>query len=85
MGALLGGRAQHHARLHVVVLMRVRGGEAMLLPGDFVDLVPGDELLFAGQREARRALTAILAAVVTYEAVRFGSHRREWLERIRAN
>lgn len=29
-------------------------------------------------------VTAILAAVVTYEAVRFGGHRREWLERIGA-
>jgi Trk K+ transport system NAD-binding subunit len=62
VGALLGGRSRHHARLPVVVLMRTRGSEAMLLPGDFVDLVPGDELLLAGQGEGRRAITAILAA-----------------------
>jgi low temperature requirement protein LtrA len=29
-------------------------------------------------------VTAILIALVTYEAVRFGGHRREWLERLRA-
>jgi low temperature requirement protein LtrA len=29
-------------------------------------------------------VTGVLAALVAYEALRFGSHRREWLERIRA-
>ena len=62
VGALLGGRAKHHARIQVVALMRVRGGEALLAPGDFVDLAPGDDLLLAGHAGARRALTAILAA-----------------------
>ncbi len=75
VGALLGGRARHHARLHVVVLMRVRGGEEMLLPGDFVDLVPGDELLFAGQSEARRAITAILAAEAPRDLALLGVDR----------
>jgi len=75
VGALLGGRARHHARLHVVVLMRVRGGEAMLLPGDFVDLLPGDELLLAGQSDGRRAITAILAAEAPRDLALLGVDR----------
>jgi voltage-gated potassium channel len=61
VGALLGVRSKE-TRLPVVVLMRVRDGKAMLAPGDFVDLAPGDELLLAAHSWARRSFTAVLAA-----------------------
>lgn len=60
VGALLGGDEQRNGRRRAVVLMLVRSGEAVLAPGDEVELALGDELLLAGLSEARRALAAIL-------------------------
>jgi Trk K+ transport system NAD-binding subunit len=80
VGTLLGGRSG--ARIPALVLLRVRGEEAMTAPGDFVDLAPGDDLLVAGHASARRAFTAVLASEVVRDRVLLGVDRPAgWLWR----
>ena len=73
VGALLGSRGKGQGR--VVLLMRLRGGEQMLAPGNFVDLAAGDELLLAAHGEARRALMAILASEAARDRALLGIDR----------
>ncbi len=75
VGALAGARIRHRPRLHFEVIMRVRGEDCMLAPGDFVDLAEGDELLVAGGSDARRALSAILADEVARDKALLGVDR----------
>lgn len=86
-GALLGSRMAGHARLAAVVLMRVRDGEAMLAPGDYVDLDTGDELLLAGTHAARHGLSAVLVDEAARDRALLGIDRpagalwRRWAAR----
>jgi Trk K+ transport system NAD-binding subunit len=60
LGDLLRSPDDRDQRLPAVPLLLLRGEENVLAPGDDVDLRPGDELLFAGQPVARRALEKTL-------------------------
>jgi hypothetical protein len=61
LGQLIRNPENRDEPLHAIVLLVMRGREAVLAPGDDFMLRPGDELLVAGWAAARRALdTALL-------------------------
>jgi voltage-gated potassium channel len=60
LGQLLRNPEDRDEPLHTVVLLVMRGGEAILAPDDDFVLRSGDELLLAGWAAARRALDTIL-------------------------
>jgi voltage-gated potassium channel len=60
LGDLLRNPEDRDEPLHAVVLLVLRGNEAVLAPGPDLVLVPDDELLLAGRPGARRALSTIL-------------------------
>jgi voltage-gated potassium channel len=69
LGDLLRNPEDRDEPLHAVVLLVLRGDDAILAPGpDFV-LAPGDELLLAGRPSARRALSTILEVDAVLEYV----------------
>ncbi|MFB9236257.1 potassium channel family protein [Plantactinospora siamensis] len=69
LGDLLRSPADRDHRLHAVVLMAQRGGEAMLTPDDDLTLAEGDQLLLVGRPEARRALQTTLTVDAVTEYV----------------
>ena len=60
LGDLLRNPEDRDEPLHAVVLLVLRGNEAVLAPGPDLVLVPDDELLLAGRPGTRRALSTIL-------------------------
>ncbi|HEY4602860.1 MAG TPA: NAD-binding protein [Blastococcus sp.] len=72
LGELLRNPEDRDEALHAVVLLVLRGEDAVLAPdGDFV-LAPGDELLLAGRPDARRVLAVILEVDAVLEYVLSG-------------
>ena len=55
-----------------MALLLMRGGKAQSLPDENLDLLPRDEILFAGTREARQLQALTLANVNVLEYVRTG-------------
>jgi voltage-gated potassium channel len=68
LGDLVRNPEDREERLHIVVLLALRGQEATLAPDDDFVLAPGDQLLLAGWPAARRALdiTLMVDAVREY-------------------
>jgi Trk K+ transport system NAD-binding subunit len=68
LGQLLRNPENHDEPLHALVLLVLRGREAMLAPDDDFVLQPGDELLLAGWSAARRALdtTLLVPGILEY-------------------
>ncbi|RBY79907.1 potassium transporter TrkA [Geodermatophilus sp. TF02-6] len=68
LGDLLRNPEDRDEHLHAIVLLILRGGEALLAPDGDVVLRPDDELLLAGWSAARRALgtTLVVDAVREY-------------------
>ncbi|SFK97814.1 potassium channel family protein [Geodermatophilus ruber] len=68
VGTLLRNPEDRDEPLHAIVLLVVRGNEAVLAPPDDFVLQPGDELLLAGRPAARRALetTLLVDGVLEY-------------------
>ncbi len=60
LGDLLCDPAGRDERLHAVVLLVLRGDEAVAAPDDDFVLAPDDELLLVGQPAARRSLDATM-------------------------
>jgi voltage-gated potassium channel len=60
LGEVLRNPEDRDEPLHAIVLLVLRGREAMLAPDDGFVLQPDDELLLAGWAAARRALDTIL-------------------------
>ncbi|MGY1820817.1 potassium channel family protein [Geodermatophilus sp. SYSU D00079] len=60
LGDLLRNPENRDEPLHAMVLLVLRGQEALLAPDDDLELRAGDELLLAGWAAARRALGRIL-------------------------
>jgi voltage-gated potassium channel len=56
-------------------LLLMRGGEAIEFPNDDVELAVGDEILFAGSREAERQIVQILRNANTAEYIITGCDR----------
>jgi hypothetical protein len=77
-GATLGDLLRHpedrDRRLDVVPLLILRGTEATLGPGDDCVLAAGDQVLFAGQSWARRALLDTMTVDSVSEYVLFGRY-----------
>jgi Trk K+ transport system NAD-binding subunit len=68
VGDVLRNPEEREDRLHALVLLVLRGREAVLAPDDDFLLAPGDELLLAGRPAARRALatTLVVDSVLEY-------------------
>ena len=68
LGDLLRNPEGRERQLHVVPLLLLRGGEAILTPGNDLVLEPDDQLLFAGAGSERRELegTMIVDATAIY-------------------
>jgi voltage-gated potassium channel len=60
LGDLLRDPGARERRNACVALQLTRGGGSLALPGDEVPLRPGDEILFAGTRAARRSQRPLL-------------------------
>jgi voltage-gated potassium channel len=69
LGDLLRNPEEREEPLHAVVLLVLRGNDAILAPDDDFVLAPGDELLLAGWPAARRALGIILEVDAVLEYV----------------
>ena len=69
LGDLLRNPEDRDEPLHAVVLLVLRGNEAILAPDDDFVLAQGDELLLAGWPAARRALGIILEVDAVLEYV----------------
>jgi voltage-gated potassium channel len=67
LGDLLRNPEDRNEPLHAVVLLVLRGNEAILAPDDDLVLAPGDELLLVGWPAARRALGIILEVDGVFE------------------
>jgi Trk K+ transport system NAD-binding subunit len=74
LGDLLRNPENRERRLDVVALLILRGTDATLGPGDEFVLAPGDQILFAGQPWARRALLDTMTVDSVSEYVLFGRH-----------
>jgi voltage-gated potassium channel len=68
LGQLLRNPENRDEPLHAIVLLVLRGRQAMLAPDDDFVLQPGDELLLAGWSAARRALdtTLLVPGILEY-------------------
>jgi voltage-gated potassium channel len=68
LGQLLRNPENRDEPLHAIVLLVLRGRQAMLAPEDDFVLQPGDELLLAGWSAARRALdtTLLVPGILEY-------------------
>jgi voltage-gated potassium channel len=74
LGDLLRDPDDRDARLHAVVLMVLRDGEAVLTPEDDFVLAPDDELLLTGRPAARRKLDTTAVVDAALEFVVTGRH-----------
>lgn len=74
LGDLLRSPEDRERRLQVVPLLLLRDGEAVLAPEDDAVLMPGDQLLFAGQGAERRGLESTLVVDASTAYVLFDRH-----------
>jgi Trk K+ transport system NAD-binding subunit len=72
LGDLLRNPENRDEPLHAVVLLILRGSEAILAPDGDVELEAGDQLLLVGWPAARRALSTILVVDAVREYVLTG-------------
>jgi len=75
LGDLLRHPEARGTELEALALIMVRGGQSSLTPGLDLVLAPGDELLLAGQPEARWALGTTLVVDSAAEYVLMGQRR----------
>jgi voltage-gated potassium channel len=74
LGDLLRSPEDRKRRLHVVPLLLLRDGEAVLTPDGETVLAGDDELLFAGHSSERRELESTLVVDSTAAYVLFDQH-----------
>jgi voltage-gated potassium channel len=74
IGDVLRDPDDREQRLPIVVLMVLRGDDAVMAPGDHFVLAPDDELLLYGTPPARRAFSSTMLVDGAAEYVRTGRH-----------
>ncbi|MEN3298195.1 NAD-binding protein [Pseudonocardia sp.] len=74
IGDVLRDPDDREQRLPIVVLMVLRGDDAVMAPDDDFVLAPGDELLLYGTAPARRAFSSTMLVDGAAEYVRTGRH-----------